>query len=137
MECLCSGFLINHLCLLLFLSDVSAIWPDQNLENGSSGGTCCVLLAGGTTEPSSVPRGASGWSSKDIQRGILSCGEWVSFGSEGSSDTSSVEVLSEGVVATVCFDSSGGGVVTVSSLTFTKFCTLFQNYSLDLEGYLK
>ena len=59
MECLHSGFLVNHLCLY-FLRDVSAVWPDQNLESGLSGGTCCVLLRGGITEPSSAPRGASG-----------------------------------------------------------------------------
>ena len=85
-----------------------------HLENGSSGGMHCVLLAGGTTEPS--PRGASAWSSKGYsERGSLS---WRvgSFWAEG------------GVVA-VCSDSLGGGVVTVSSLAFTKFCTLFSELS--------
>ena len=78
-ECLLSSFLINHLGFLLFVSGVSTVWPDQNLENGSSGGPHCVLPTGGITEPSSVPRGASG-PQKDIQGGILSCGEWVLLG---------------------------------------------------------
>ena len=47
---------------MTFVSDILAVWPDQNLENGSAGGTHCVLWAGGTTEPSSAQRGASGWS---------------------------------------------------------------------------
>ena len=45
---------------LFVLPDISAVCPDQNLENGLSGGTCCGILEGGMSKPSSESRGASG-----------------------------------------------------------------------------
>ena len=51
------------------------------------------------------------------------------FGLVGSSNAPSVEVLSEGGVTTVCSNSSGGGVVTVSSLAFKRFCNLSSELS--------
>ena len=80
--------------LLLFLSNVFAVWPDQNLENGSSGGTHCVLSVGGTTEPFLVPRGISRWSSKGYSVGDSFSWRVGSFRTEGE-------------VVTVCPDNRG------------------------------
>ena len=66
---------------------------------------------------------------KRVFRGDSSLWRVGLFGTEGSSDALSLEVLSEGGVATVCSNSSGGGVVTVSFLAFTKYCTLFSKLS--------
>ena len=80
----------------MFLSDVSAIYPDQNLENGSSGGTLCDFSVGGMPKPSSESRGAFG-----ISFGWYSIGESIPCG--------------DGGVPTTCSNSLGGRVVTVST----------------------
>ena len=80
----------------MFLSDVSAVCPDQNLENGLSGGTLCDFLVGGMPKPSSESRGAFG----------------VSFGGHSVEESIPCE---DGGVPTTCSNSSGGGVVTVST----------------------
>ena len=77
----------------MFLSDLSAVCPDQNLENGSSGGTLCDFLVGGMPKPSSESREAFG----------------VSFGGYSVGESFSCQ---DGGVPTTCSNSLGGGVVT-------------------------